>query len=95
MSHPAITLRPEGWEVRIKVVPGAKQDGLAGVLGDRLKVRVRAPPEDGRANQAVCDLLQRLTGARRVSVVAGPTSPQKTLRLEGGDPAGLGLPSVV
>ncbi len=80
------------WEIRIKVVPGAKQEGLAGLLGDRLKLRVRAPPEDGRANQAVCDLLQRLTGARRVTVIAGLTSPAKTVQLEGGNAACLGLP---
>ena len=64
MSHPAVVPLSDGWEVRVKVVPGAKQEGVAGVLGDRLKVRVRAPPEDGRANAAVCALVQRLTGAR-------------------------------
>ena len=85
-------LLADGWEIRVKVVPGAKQEGLAGPLGDRLKIRVRAPPEDGRANEAVCALLVRLTGAARAMVIAGPTSPLKTARLFGGDIACLKAP---
>jgi uncharacterized protein len=82
----------DGWDIRIKVVPGAKQACEALLLGDRLKVRVRAPPEDGRANDAVCALLMRVTGASRAQVVAGHASPLKTIRLQGGDVACLEAP---
>ncbi len=44
--------------VWVKAVPGAAQDTVAGALGDRLKVRVSAAPEDGRANKAICRLLE-------------------------------------
>lgn len=74
------------WERRIKVVPGASREGLAGYLGDRLKIRVCAPPEGGKANAAVEALVQRLTGADAVTVIAGHASPLKTLRGSGGDP---------
>ena len=43
--------------IRVKVVPGASRAGIAGVLGDRLKVRVSAPAEGGRANKAVCAVI--------------------------------------
>lgn len=77
----------EGWRLRVKVVPGAKRDGLAGVLGDRLKVRVAAPPEGGRANEAVCRVLARALGvrARDVEVVSGRTSPEKVVRVVGAE----------
>jgi uncharacterized protein (TIGR00251 family) len=75
---------PGGVEMRLKVVPGASRSAIAGLLGDRLKVRVAAPPEDGRANRAVCDLLRDLAGCP-VQVVAGATQPLKTVLLAGLD----------
>jgi len=75
--------------IRIKAVPGAKHNEIAGVLGEgeqaRLKVRTSAPPEDGKANKAICKLIAGALGvkARDVSVVAGQTSREKTLRTEG------------
>jgi uncharacterized protein (TIGR00251 family) len=84
--------RPDpGCLLNVKVVPGARRDEVAGWLGSgdeaRLKVRVSAPPEGGRANAAVCALVAGALGldASRVSVVRGASSPQKTLRVEGAD----------
>lgn len=69
---------PTGVEIRLKVVPGASRSGIAGVLGDRLKVRVAAPPEGGRANRAIEELLSGLC-ARRCQVVAGHGTPLKSV----------------
>lgn len=57
------------------------------MLGERLKVRVTAPPEGGKANKAICTLVAGAVGVkpRQVTVVAGHTSPEKTLRIEGTD----------
>jgi hypothetical protein len=38
----------------IMVVPNARKDEIVGLVGQRLKVRVSAPLEDGKANKAVC-----------------------------------------
>lgn len=67
-------------QLRIKVVPGARNAGVEW-LGDLLKVKVRAPPEKGRANLAVEELLaQRLAvPAASVKIVAGFGSPLKTV----------------
>ncbi len=68
--------------VRIKAVPGARRDEIVGRLGDRLKVRVSAPPEGGKANAAICSLLASALGlkARDVEITSGRTSPEKTAR---------------
>ena len=69
----------------IKVVPGSSRDKIVGWLGDDLKVRVRQPPEKGRANKAVCELITALLGlpADAVAVVAGEHSPRKTVEIRG------------
>jgi uncharacterized protein (TIGR00251 family) len=76
-----------GVAIAVKAVPGAKRDGIAGVLGTRLKVRVSAPPEDGRANAAICAVIAGALGVkpRAVTVVSGHASAEKTIRVEGVD----------
>jgi uncharacterized protein len=76
---------PPSVRVHVKVVPGAKREQIAGLLGDRLKVRVAQPPEGGKANKAVCALIADALGikASAVSVIAGASSPEKVLRVEG------------
>ncbi|MDX6491328.1 MAG: uncharacterized protein QOD43_1573 [Gaiellaceae bacterium] len=71
--------------VRLRVSPGARRCELVGRHGDGWKVRVTAPPEDGRANDALLDLLaKRLDLPRRsLSIVSGHTSREKVVRLEG------------
>jgi uncharacterized protein (TIGR00251 family) len=64
--------------IHVKVVPGSRRAGFAGVLGNRLKIRVAAPPEDGKANRAVSSLLAELFG-----VIVGHGSPEKTFRISG------------
>jgi uncharacterized protein (TIGR00251 family) len=70
--------------VTIKAVPGAQRDEIAGMLGSRLKVRVAAAPEDGKANAAICRLIADALGLkhRDVRVVAGQTRPEKTLEID-------------
>jgi uncharacterized protein (TIGR00251 family) len=71
--------------VAIKAVPGAKRDEIVGRIGDRLKVRVSAPPENGKANKAIEALVAQAVGvpARDVSVVRGHASPEKSIRIAG------------
>jgi uncharacterized protein (TIGR00251 family) len=71
--------------LKVKVVPGSSRDGVAGMLGEALKVRVSAPPEGGKANRRLCELLADKLGlpANGVVVLAGGTSARKTLGITG------------
>lgn len=71
--------------LRIKAVPGASRDALAGPLGDRLKIRITAPPEAGKANKAICKLLARTLDLKpaAVTIETGATTAEKTLRIVG------------
>lgn len=77
--------------LRVKVVPGSSRQAIAGRLGDRLKVRVSAPPEAGAANDAVRRLIARALGvhARDVRITSGHTRPEKTLEIDGVDQASV------
>ncbi|HJN72138.1 MAG TPA: DUF167 domain-containing protein [Phycisphaerales bacterium] len=70
---------------QIKVVPNARTDEIVGLIGDRLKVRVSAPPEDGKANKAVCLLVAQMLGIKNncVSISSGESSPLKTIAVSG------------
>lgn len=67
--------------IHVKVIPKSSRDQVAGWLGDRLKVKVSAPPERGKANAAVEKLLSEVLGAT-ARVVAGATSPLKTVEVD-------------
>lgn len=80
-------IEPSGSDclIRLKVVPGSSRDAISGALGDRLKVKVAAAAESGKANKAVCELLARTLGVkpRDVEIVSGQTSPEKVVRIAG------------
>jgi uncharacterized protein len=73
--------------LRVHVQPGAGRTTIQGRHGDALKVSVAAPPQGGRANEAVAKLLAEVFGIKKdaVSVVAGETSRSKHLLLAGLD----------
>jgi uncharacterized protein (TIGR00251 family) len=73
--------------VAITVSPGAARTELVGRHGDGWRVRVAAPPERGRANRALVELVAELTGVPRdrVAVVAGAAARRKVVDVEGLD----------
>ena len=71
--------------LKVKAVPGASRSQIVGRLGEALKVRVAAPPEGGRANREILELLAAKLGlpAAGVSLVSGASSPAKVVELRG------------
>jgi uncharacterized protein len=71
--------------LRVHVHPGAGRTSVDGRHGDALKIRVGAPPEGGRANEAVVALVAEILGvpAANVTIVSGATSRSKRIRVSG------------
>jgi hypothetical protein len=71
-------------QIPLKVVARASSDRVAGWVGERLKVQVRAAPERGRANEAVVGVLaERLALPRgAVRIVAGHAVPRKVAEID-------------
>lgn len=78
--------------VHLKVVPGASQEGVVGRYGDRLKLRVTAPPASGKANQAVLALLSQVLDVplAHLTLVRGASTSLKTVAVRGLDAATVG-----
>ena len=74
----------DGVTVRVRVVPGASRTEVKGRYGDMIKIRISAPPERGRANRAVVDLLEDLIGGS-AEIVKGASSQSKTVLIRGVD----------
>ncbi|HYE16050.1 MAG TPA: DUF167 domain-containing protein [Pyrinomonadaceae bacterium] len=70
---------------RVKVVPRSSRASVAGEHGGALRVRVTSPPVEGAANDELVRLLARELGvpARSVEIVAGHSTKNKTVRVEG------------
>ena len=71
--------------IAVKVVPRAAKDEIVGWLEGALKVRVQAPPEDGRANRALEELLAEALSLKKnaVTVTSGRASAHKRVAIEG------------
>ena len=89
----ALTIQPhaEGATVALRVQPKAKRNAVLGEQAGALKVSVTAPPEDGRANDAVLALLREEFGLSRSQLVllSGQTNRNKVVLVRGLTPQQL------
>ena len=83
-----ISAAGDGTYINVHVQPGARNSRIAGRHGDALKVSVREPPADGRANAAVAGILASWLGvaAENITLVSGRTSRRKRFFVAGIDP---------
>jgi uncharacterized protein len=75
----------DGAVLRVHVQPGASREGIAGVHGNALKVRVRAPATSGQANEAVLSLLAKELSvpATALTLTSGASSRDKRVLFAG------------
>lgn len=71
-------------KIRVKVKPGAKKEGVRSLGRDLLEVRVSAPPERGKANERLIDLLSEHFKVRKsaIRILKGETSREKLLEID-------------
>jgi uncharacterized protein (TIGR00251 family) len=74
-----ISQTSEGVVVRFQIQPKAARSEISGEYGDRLKIRVAAPPVDGAANEELLRFLKKLTGISisRIHIIRGETAKSK------------------
>ena len=84
LDWPCLTARGETSWLDLSVVPNAKRTGADGLHDGALRVRLCAPPVDGKANQMVCEWVADELGLpkRGVRLLRGPASRRKQLEID-------------
>jgi uncharacterized protein (TIGR00251 family) len=74
-----------------KIVPGSSKTAICGLHDRRLKIKVAAAPEKGKANKQLLDFLARQLGVKKkaISIIGGRTSPAKQIEVQGISPQKL------
>jgi uncharacterized protein len=74
-----------GCVVQVRIIPRASKTQIQGVLGGALKIRLQAPPVDGKANAALTRFLSEILEwpARKISLLSGETGRNKRIFLSG------------
>lgn len=85
MSHPPIQSVDGGVRVHVHAQPGAKRTEVVGIYGDAIKIRVQAPPVEGRANEELVRFLAEAVGVSRsqVTLTRGDTNRSKSFLISG------------
>ncbi len=83
----ALTPHADGWILTIRAQPKARRTEIRGLHGNALKISVSAPPEDGKANEALLHFLaKKLSIARsRLTLLSGTTGRDKQVLIAGLD----------
>jgi uncharacterized protein (TIGR00251 family) len=73
-----------GIYLKIKVTPKSSRNAVLGLVGDRIKIAVRAAPQNGEANEAAIEVLSEFFGIKKSCCVitSGHTSSRKTAFIE-------------
>jgi hypothetical protein len=81
----AVTPHADGATLAVRAQPGAKKNGVLGEQAGALKVAVTAPPEDGRANDALVEVVREWLGVRRsaVELLSGKSNRNKVFLIRG------------
>lgn len=76
---------PGGCRLALRVQPKSSQNKIVGPEGDALKVKLHAAPEDGKANEALVDLLRALFRLPRqnIKILRGEKSRSKWVEIQG------------
>jgi len=85
VSEVAVTATRSGVRFNVRLQPRASKNEITGAYGAALKVRLKAPPVDGAANDALVEFLAGTLGVgrRSVRIISGESSRSKTLEVDG------------
>jgi uncharacterized protein (TIGR00251 family) len=71
--------------IQVQIQPGSSKDQIIGLHNGRLKIKISAPPVDGKANQNLIEFIAKALGVSKskIEIVKGRTSKLKTLKISG------------
>ena len=84
-------LSPMSLTLNLQATPNAPRSEIIGWMGDRLKLKIKAPAVEGKANAELLRFLAKVFGVRpnAVTLLRGETARLKVVRIEGAEEADL------
>lgn len=82
--HKWLTKTDKGFLIRIQVVPNSSKTQIVGEHGDRLKIKLSAPPVDGKANEELIEFIRKKLAIKsyQIELIRGQTSKAKDLLIQ-------------
>lgn len=68
----------------VQIQPKSSKDEVIGIMGENLKIKITAPPIDGKANEHLCRFIAKVfdVSKSQVSILKGETNKIKTLLIK-------------
>ena len=84
-------IRDGGVVLRLRIIPRASRNEIREPMGDALKIKLRAPPVEGKANRELIDFLSEVLDvpARAITILSGATGRMKRVAIAGLDAAAI------
>ena len=75
------SISKDGIVLHIKVIPRASKNEVVGIMGDRLKIKIKAPPVDGEANAEIIKFFSKLLGIpkKQIKILRGLNASSKDI----------------
>lgn len=82
-----ITETENGIRFEVKVQPKSSQNQITGIVEGVMKIRLTSPPVDGKANQALINMLSKIVDVpkKSITIIRGETSTNKLIQISGVD----------
>jgi hypothetical protein len=80
-----ITNRSDSIDIQLSILPRSSENKIVGLMDDRLKLKLKAPPVDGAANKMCIQFFSKLLKVPKshIEIVSGQTSRKKKIRIMG------------
>lgn len=94
-ARPFLREHRSGSELLVTVIPRSSHVGMTGVHGDRIKIKLSAPPVDGKANAQLIAYLAKILGCKRsaIAITSGEGAKNKSVIISGLKPSEI-IPSL-
>jgi len=79
------TIHDDHLDINVFILPRSSINKIVGVIDDRLKIKLKAPPVDGAANKMCIQFLAKSLNVPKshIEIISGQTSRKKTIRIMG------------
>ena len=83
LTHTFIKKTQDGFLLSLRIEPRSSKSAIVGIHGDKLKIKIKSPPVDGKANKELISFLADTFKVRKsdISILSGHNAKEKTVKI--------------